>query len=135
MTDTRQLLADYATRGSEAAFGELVARYVNLVYSPALRLVGDDAHLSQDVTQIVFSDLARQARGLSSGVLLGGWLHQRTFHVATTLRRSERRRWTKRSSNCRTTIARPFSCGSSNSVNSARWAKHSASPKTPPACG
>src|ERR1041385_4494518 len=92
MSDTRQLLAEYTASGSEAAFGELVARYINLVYSTARRLVGNDAHLAQDVTQIVFTDLARQARGLSSGVMLGGWLHQRTFHVAMTLRRTERRR-------------------------------------------
>jgi RNA polymerase sigma factor (sigma-70 family) len=92
MTDTRQLLREYADDGSEPAFRELVTRYVNLVYSTARRLTGGDSHLAEDVTQIVFTDLARKARSLSSEVMLGGWLHQRAFHVATTLIRTERRR-------------------------------------------
>ena len=44
MTDSQQLLADYAANGSERAFQELVARYVDLVYSTAIRLVDGDAH-------------------------------------------------------------------------------------------
>src|ERR1041385_8992782 len=92
MSDSRRLLTEYATSGSEDAFRELVERYINLVYSTARRLVGGDAHLAKDVSQIVFTDLARGSRGLSSDVMLGGWLYQRTFHVATTLMRSERRR-------------------------------------------
>ena len=40
----------------------------------------------------MFADLARLAKTLSPGVMLGGWLHRRTYHVATTLMRSERRR-------------------------------------------
>jgi len=48
--------------------------------------------LAEDVTQMVFISLARHARSLSSGVMLGGWLHQRTFHLATKAARSERRR-------------------------------------------
>ena len=92
MTDTRQLLREYADDGSEPAFRELVTRYVNLVYSTARRLTGGDSHLAEDVTQIVFTDLARKARSLSSEVMLGGWLHQRAFHVATTLIRADRRR-------------------------------------------
>jgi RNA polymerase sigma factor (sigma-70 family) len=92
MTDSRRLLVEYVATESENAFRELVERYINLVYSTARRLVGGDAHLAKDVSQIVFTDLARNARGLSGDVMLGGWLHQRTFHVATTLIRTERRR-------------------------------------------
>ena len=92
MTDSRRLLAEYVATGSENAFRELVERYIDLVYSTARRLVGGDAHLAKDVSQIVFTDLAQKARGLSGDVMLGGWLHQRTFHVATTLIRTERRR-------------------------------------------
>lgn len=42
MTETRSLLADYAKNGSEAAFRELVARYIDLVYSTHIwpRLAG-----------------------------------------------------------------------------------------------
>lgn len=86
------MLAEYARSGSETAFRELVTRYMGLVYSAALRLVESDTHLAEDVAQTVFADLARKARGLSSAVQLGGWLHQRTFNVAAPMMRAARRR-------------------------------------------
>jgi RNA polymerase sigma factor (sigma-70 family) len=92
MRDSRQLLADYATTRSEAAFRELVACYVDLVYSAAFRLVDGDAHRAEDVTQIVFLDLSRQAATLSGSVMLGGWLHRHTCFVARKAMRGERRR-------------------------------------------
>ncbi len=92
MTESQKLLAEYAQSGSESAFRELVARYIGLVYSAARRLVDGDAHLAEDVAQTVFIDLARKAAGLSSGVMLGGWLHQRTYHVAAPMMRARRRR-------------------------------------------
>ena len=92
MTDSRQLLADYARNGSEEAFRELVTRYLSLVYSTAVRLVGGDTHLAEDVAQTVFVDLARQARTLPGDVMLGGWLHRDTCFVAGKTMRSERRR-------------------------------------------
>jgi RNA polymerase sigma factor (sigma-70 family) len=92
MTDQRTLLADYVNHGSEPAFRELVARYIDLVYSTAVRLVNGDTHRAEDVAQTVFTDLARLAGTLSPEVMLGGWLHRRTWHVAITLMRSERRR-------------------------------------------
>ena len=39
MTDSQQLVAEYVRNGSDTAFRELVTRYVDLVYSTALRLV------------------------------------------------------------------------------------------------
>jgi RNA polymerase sigma factor (sigma-70 family) len=92
MTDSQTLLAEYARAGSESAFRELVTRYIGLVYSTALRLVDGDTHLAEDVAQTVFMDLARKARGLSSAVMLGGWLHHRTYNVAVPLLRAQRRR-------------------------------------------
>jgi RNA polymerase sigma factor (sigma-70 family) len=92
MTDSQTLLADYAKSGSEAAFGDLVARYLDLVYSTAVRLVGGDTHLAEDVAQTVFVDLARLAQSLSSEVRLGGWLHRHTCFVAAKTLRGERRR-------------------------------------------
>jgi RNA polymerase sigma factor (sigma-70 family) len=92
MLDDQQLLRRYAADGSEAAFAELVASRVNLVYSAALRRVGGDAHLAQDVTQLVFTDLARKAHSLRDGVVLAGWLHRATRFAAAQLLRTERRR-------------------------------------------
>jgi RNA polymerase sigma factor (sigma-70 family) len=92
MTDGQTLLAEYVANGSEPAFRELVTRYVDLVYSAAIRLVGEDRHLAEDVAQTVFADLARLAHSLPREVMLGGWLHRHTCFVAATLLRSERRR-------------------------------------------
>ena len=92
MTDSQNLLAEYGRNGSDAAFRELVARYVDLVYSTALRLVEGDTHRAEDVTQTVFVDLARMARTLPADVRLGGWLHRHTCFVAANTLRGERRR-------------------------------------------
>ena len=65
MTETQRLLADYAENGSETAFRELTARYINLVYSTALRLVEGDRQRAEDVAQTVFIHLSQNARKVS----------------------------------------------------------------------
>jgi RNA polymerase sigma factor (sigma-70 family) len=92
MVDDRQLLSRYLEDASEAAFRELVARHVNLVYSVALREVGGDEHLAKDVAQVVFVDLARKARSLRHDVVLAGWLHRASRYAARQTLRSRRRR-------------------------------------------
>lgn len=92
MNDPQELLADYARRGSEPAFTELVGKYLNFVYSIALRLSGGDQSLAEDVTQVVFADLAGAAGKISGSVQLGGWLHRHTCFVTANTMRSERRR-------------------------------------------
>ena len=92
MKEGQEWLAEYLRTGSEAAFREVVDRYLNFVYSVALRLVGGDSLLAEDVAQTVFINLAKKAGGFSSAVSLGGWLHEHTFHVATKAVRSEKRR-------------------------------------------
>jgi RNA polymerase sigma factor (sigma-70 family) len=92
MSDGEQLLAEYAATSSELAFHEIVTRYVDLVHSTAARLVNNDIHLAQDVTQTVFADLARMAPTFSPDVMLGGWLHRHTCFVARNTMRGERRR-------------------------------------------
>ena len=92
MNDDAQLLRRYAEDASESAFGELVARHIDLVYSAALRVVGGDTHLAQDVAQTVFADLARKARALSRHEVLTGWLYQATRFAAAKAVRTERRR-------------------------------------------
>ena len=90
--DARTLLAEYAGTRSETAFREVVSRYVNLVYSTAVRLVDGDSHLAEDVCQRVFADLAKMAGGFSKDVMLGGWLHRHTCYLAKKTMRAERRR-------------------------------------------
>src|SRR6266480_3501035 len=92
MTDTGQLLRDYAERHDEKAFGELVKCHLDLVYSTALRQLGGDAQLAQDIAQVVFTDLARKAKTLPREVVLGGWLYRHTCFTAAKALRTERRR-------------------------------------------
>ncbi len=92
MTDSKDLLGEYARNGSEAAFRELVTRYIDLVYSSALRIVEGDTHRAEDVAQVVFVDLARQAPKLGRQTMLGGWLHRATCFAAAKVMRGERRR-------------------------------------------
>ena len=92
MTDQQTLLAEYAGNGSEAAFRDLVSRYINFVHSIAVRLVGEDRYLAEDVTQTVFIHLARNAHRLTGNVMLGGWLHRDTCNVAAKILRGQRRR-------------------------------------------
>jgi RNA polymerase sigma factor (sigma-70 family) len=92
MSATQALLSEYANGGSEKAFRELVSSYVDFVFSTALRIVGGDRPLAEDVTQTVFTDLARKAALLPQDVQLGGWLHRHTCFVARKTLRRERRR-------------------------------------------
>jgi RNA polymerase sigma factor (sigma-70 family) len=92
MEDGTILLREYVTHGDEQAFGELVNRYMDLVYSAALRQVGGNASLAQDVVQTVFADLARKAKYLFAEVRLGGWLYRRACFIAKTAMRTETRR-------------------------------------------
>jgi RNA polymerase sigma factor (sigma-70 family) len=92
MSDTNELLWAYVSEGSEQAFNEIVRRHVDFVHSTALRKVAEDTHLAQDVTQIVFADLARKAKSLPKGVVLIGWLHRDACFRAADAVRSEHRR-------------------------------------------
>jgi RNA polymerase sigma factor (sigma-70 family) len=77
---------------SEAAFAELVERHLPLVYSTALRQVGGDAHLAQDIAQTVFAALARKGHTLSDRASLAGWLYLGAHHAAAHVVRGEQRR-------------------------------------------
>ena len=90
-----ELLRRYADEKSEAAFAELVRRHLNLVYSVALRQVAGDAHLAEDVTQQVFTALARKAGVLAQRPALSGWLYRSTHFAASDVVRAERRRRTR----------------------------------------
>lgn len=92
MSDDTELLRRYAEENVEAAFAELVQRHVNFVYAAALRRVGGDGHLAEDVTQRVFTALARSAATLVDHPVLSGWLYTTTRNVAGQVVRTERRR-------------------------------------------
>jgi RNA polymerase sigma factor (sigma-70 family) len=89
--DDIALLKQYAEENSEAAFAGLVTRYVNLVYSAALRTVGN-AHAAEEITQAVFIILARKAKLLGAKTVLSGWLYQTARLTAANYLRTEIRR-------------------------------------------
>ncbi len=92
MRDDTQLLIEFVQERSEEAFAELVRRHLDLVYGVALRMVGRDSSMAEDVTQTVFADLARKAGRLSAGMPVGGWLHRHTCFTASKAVRAEQRR-------------------------------------------
>ncbi len=95
MTDDAQLLRRYAEEGDEAAFAELVRARIGFVYAAALRQTRGNRALAEDVTQMVFTDLARKAMTLARHGSLVGWLHTATRFTATKALRAESRRTTR----------------------------------------
>src|SRR5215208_8263915 len=90
--DDQQLLEEFATSGSQASFGEIVRRHIDLVYAACKRRL-KDAHLAEDATQAVFAILARRARYIAGKTVLAGWLYQTARYVsANTLRMESYRR-------------------------------------------
>jgi len=87
-----ELLRRYAEDHSEEAFIELVRRHLNLVYRSALRQTNGDTHRAEDVSQAVFTQLARKAGSLSRHPRLAGWLYTTTHFTTSAILRSERRR-------------------------------------------
>jgi uncharacterized protein (TIGR03435 family) len=85
------LLHEYATRHSEAAFAELVARRIGFVYSAALRQVRDP-HLAEEITQAVFIILAQKAGRISDKTILAGWLFKTTRYTAIAQARDRAKR-------------------------------------------
>lgn len=92
MNDDASMLRLYAEKKSEAAFTSVVRRHVDLVYGAALRRTGGDPHLAADVTQQVFTALARNAGKLSRHTVLQAWLHTATRNASLNLVISENRR-------------------------------------------
>ncbi len=90
-SDDMDLVGRYAAGNADDAFAELVRRYINLVYSVALRRLGNP-HQAEEVTQAVFIILARKAASLRPGTILPGWLYQTAQLTAANFQRSTLRR-------------------------------------------
>jgi RNA polymerase sigma factor (sigma-70 family) len=89
-----ELLEQYAQgrrEQAETAFAALAERHVDLVYSTALRSIGN-AHAAEEITQAVFIILANKAENLSRDVVLSGWLYQTARLTAANFLRGEIRR-------------------------------------------
>lgn len=89
--DDSLLLRQYVEGKSEEAFAALVSHHINLVYSVALRCVGDP-HQAEEVAQAVFILLAKKAAHLRHDKALSSWLFQTTRLTAGNFVRSESRR-------------------------------------------
>ena len=83
----RDLLDRYARDRDEGAFEALVRRYGAGVWAACVRLAGRDA---EDAFQAVFLTLSRKAGTVTGS--LPAWLHAVTRRVASTIRRTIRRR-------------------------------------------
>ncbi len=86
------LLRRFVATRDEGAFAEIVRRQLDAVYSAALRRVGGDTHLAEDVAQQVFVALARKAATVASSENITGWLYGATRNEAANVVRTERRR-------------------------------------------
>ena len=86
-----ELLARFASTGCDRSFARLVDRYLNLVYSAALRQLGRHDQ-AEDVTQRVWMVLARKAPAIPPGTVLGAWLAVTTRNLCMDLRKMETRR-------------------------------------------
>ncbi len=87
-----RLLREYAERGIENAFAEIVKRHTNLVYSAAVRQT-DSPDMAAEITQSVFIGLAQGARTLlprlAEDASLAGWLCRSARNISLNLRRDE----------------------------------------------
>lgn len=73
METDAELLHRFVATSDEIAFRSLVERHAGMVYGVALRIIGD-ATMAEEISQSVFTILARKARGLGQKKI-SGWLH------------------------------------------------------------
>ena len=78
-------LVDRARRGDAGAFGELVRRHQNEVYTVALRMVAD-RHLAYDVAQDTFVRAWRAIGRFRGDAQFSTWIHRVTVNTALTHR-------------------------------------------------
>src|SRR4051812_26374705 len=86
-----QLLTAMSNGLGGDAFARVVERHRNLVWRVAYRVLRD-AEDADDVTQDVFSTLARRAESFTFKAPLASWLYRTTWHVALRKRRNAQTR-------------------------------------------
>src|SRR5882724_2367350 len=94
MNERRQdceLLQRFARDGEQSAFADVVRRHLDLVFATALRKVGD-AGGAQEISQNVFSVLARKAWRFAPDDSLPAWLHKTALLESKSWLRGELRR-------------------------------------------
>src|SRR3954469_24872740 len=79
--DDLELLWEYARTGSHELFARVARRYVDLIYSAALRQTRDP-HVADDVVQAVLIILMHKAGRLKPGTILAGWLLKVTRYAS-----------------------------------------------------
>jgi RNA polymerase sigma factor (sigma-70 family) len=89
--DDWQLLNAYVRGQSQEAFGQLVGKYVEMVFQTALRRTRRH-DLAEDVAQAVFIVFARSAKHLRPNGSLGAWLHKTALNASSNALRAEARR-------------------------------------------
>lgn len=86
------LLQQFASNGSQAAFEEVVRRNVGLVYGSALRQLRGDSHAAEDIAQTVFVLLSRKAGTIPPNSVAAAWLFTATRYAVSHHLRAQRRR-------------------------------------------
>jgi RNA polymerase sigma factor (sigma-70 family) len=94
MNERRQdfeLLQRFTRKGEQSAFADLVRRHLDLVFATALRKVAD-AGGAQEISQNVFSVLARKASRFAPDDSLPAWLYKSALLESKSWLRGEMRR-------------------------------------------
>lgn len=90
ITDS-ELLEQFVSSGSQAAFATLVQRHGAMVRAVAMRVLANH-HDAQDVTQAVFIKLAKEAGKLMGQASVAGWLHTVSRCLSLNARQSRESR-------------------------------------------
>src|SRR5439155_5504491 len=85
------LLRRFVRQGDQAAFAAVVRRHLDLVYATALRKAEDEG-AAQEISQNVFTALARKAWQFASDDSLPAWLYKTTLLETRQWLRGELRR-------------------------------------------